>query len=184
MARTECAACRHQIDPAAKICPYCGSDPSSGQKIVDANALLQEMFQPRRLTASETVLEYARHRQGIVIAISGVILFLILTALHQFVTRRNEAMAASAPAVPLSEITDISNQPDETKAQKMPDLNFQYSGNPQTLRTFIVEQGAVTPPEVLQAQQPPGSTATQPQVTGQRGPTPPAVASSTPPPSQ
>ncbi len=184
MARIECAACRHQIDSAAKICPYCGSDPSSGQKIVDANALLQEMFQPRRLSASESVLEYARHRQGIVIAISGVILFLILAALHQVVTRRNEAIAASAPAVPLTEITDVSNQTDETKAKKMPDLNFQYSGNPQALRTFIVEQGAVAPPELQQPQQPQPSAPQGPQVSGQRGPAPPAVASSTPPRSQ
>ena len=180
-----CAACRHQIDSAARICPYCGSDPKSGQKIVDANALLQEMFEPRRLTATESVLEYARHRQGIVIAISAAVLFLILAALHAFVTRRNESMASSAPAVPLSEITDISNLPEENKAQAMPDLTFTYSGNPQALRTFIVEQGAVTPPEVLQQQahqpQPATAPAAAPGVNARPAPVPPAVASGTPP---
>ncbi len=154
MARVSCLACHHEIDSAARVCPYCGSDPSSGQKIVDTNALLQEMFQPKQLSASETVLEYARHRQGIVIAVSGIVLFLVLAALHQFVTRRNEAIASTAPAVPLTEITDISNLPDETKPAPMPQINFQYSGNAQAMRTFIVEQGAVAPPQANAAPAP------------------------------
>ncbi|HSP13311.1 MAG TPA: hypothetical protein VLV78_01015 [Thermoanaerobaculia bacterium] len=161
MARIACSSCHHEIDSAAKICPYCGSDPSTGQKVVDTNALMQEMFQPRQLSASETVLEYARHRQGIVIVISAIILFLVLAALHQFVTRRNEAIASTAPAVPLSEIADVSNLPDESKASPMPDLNFQYSGNPEAMRTFVVEQGAVAPPK-----EPPASAGTPPPKAG------------------
>jgi hypothetical protein len=35
----------------------------------------------------------------------------------------------------------------------MPNLDFQYEGTPQTMRTYIVERGATTPPEVLAAQQ-------------------------------
>jgi hypothetical protein len=162
MARVACSACRHEIDSAAKICPYCGSDPASGQKVVDTTALLQEMFQPRQLSTSEAVLDYARQRQGIVIAISGAILFLVLALLHQFVTRRNEAIASAAPAVPLTEITDVSSLSDETKPAKMPELNFQYSGNPQAMRTFVVEQGAVTPAQPPQATAPPA----QPPKTG------------------
>jgi hypothetical protein len=153
MTRVACVACRHEIDVAAKICPYCGSDPKSGQKIVDTNALLQEMFTPRRLSASESVLEYARHRQGIVIAVSCVIVFLILAAMHQFVTMRNQSAVSAAPAVPLTEVTDLSSQPEEPKPMPMPELSFQYDGHPQAMRTFIVESGAVTPPEVVAAQQ-------------------------------
>lgn len=153
MAKIACVVCRHEIDPAAKICPYCGSDPQTGQKIVDTSALLQEMFQPRRLTTSENLLEFARHRQGVVIAISAVVLFIVLAGLHQFVTMRNESAVSSAPAVPLTEVADLSSQPDETKATPMPELKFQYDGNPAALRTFIVEPGAVTPPEVVAAQQ-------------------------------
>jgi len=153
MARTACAACRHEIDSAAKICPYCGSDPQTGEKIVDSNALLQEMFHPRRLSTSESLLEFARHRQGVVIAVSAVLLMVVLAALHQFVTMRNQTAVSGAPAVPLSDVADISSQPDTTKPSPMPDLNFQYDGNADAMRTFIVEQGAVTPPEVVAAQQ-------------------------------
>lgn len=153
MNKIACAACRHQIDAAAKICPYCGSDPQTGQKVVDTSALLQEMFKPRRLSASESVLEFARHRQGIVVAISGAVLFLLLIGLHQFVTMRNQRAVSAAPAVPLTEITDVSNQQDDTRPQPMPDLNFQYQGNPQAMRTYIVEPGAVTPPDVVAEQQ-------------------------------
>jgi hypothetical protein len=154
MSRVTCLACRHEIDSAAKICPYCGSDPTTGQKIVDTNALLQEMFRPRHISASESVLEYARHRQGVVIAISAVLLFLILAALHQYVTMRNERFVSATSAVPLTEIADLSSQPEETKPLPMPELDFQYAGNPQAMRTFIVEPGAVAPAPVVGPQQP------------------------------
>lgn len=153
MSKVTCVACRHKIDSAAKVCPYCGSDPTTGQKVVDTTALLQEMFTPRHVSASESVLEYARQRQGIVIAVSAAILFLVLAALHQFVTMRNQSSTSGAPPVPLSEITDLSAQPQETKPQPMPELNFPYEGRPQAMRTFIVEAGAVTPPEVVAQQQ-------------------------------
>ena len=153
MSKVDCVNCGHNIDDVAKVCPYCGSDPRTGQKVVDTSALLQEMFTPRHLSATENVLEYARHRQGIVIAVSAIVLFLVLAALHQFVTARNQSSVSAAPALPLTEVADLSNQPDETKPEKMPDLNFQYQGRPQAMRTFIVEQGAVTPPEVIAEQQ-------------------------------
>ena len=102
MSKVACAACRHEIDAAAKICPYCGSDPSTGQKVVDTSALLQDMFHPRRLTATENALEYARHNQGVVMTVAGIVLFLILAALHQFVTARNQNSVSAAPAVPLT----------------------------------------------------------------------------------
>lgn len=183
MNQIACAACRHHIDEAAKICPYCGSDPHTGQKIVDSGALLQEIFKPRQLTTGETVLEFARHRQGVVIAVSALILFALLVGLHQFVTARNQREVSAAPAVPLTEVTDVSNQQDETKPQAMPDLPFQYQGRPEAMRTYIMEQGAVTPPEVVAAQQAAAqaaaakqqaATAKQPGAAPQAQPQPPA----------
>ena len=168
MNKVACAACRHEIEATAKICPYCGSDPATGQKIVDTSALLQEMFKPRHLTASENILEYARHRQGVVIAVSAVVLFLVLAALHQFVTMRNERAVSAAPAVPLTEITDVSMQADETKPHPMPELQFQYEGRPQAMRSFILESGAVTPPEVVAAQQQAQQAAAQAQLAKQQ----------------
>ena len=133
---------------------------------------MQEVFKPRTITTSESVLEYARQRQGIVIAVTIAVLFLLLTGLHQFVTARNESSVSGAPAVPLTEITDLSNRPDETKPVPMPDLDFQYDGKPEAMRTFIVEPGAVTPPEV-QAAQAAAQQAAQPQATPGQPPAPP-----------
>lgn len=140
-----CAHCRHNIDAAAKLCPYCGADPATGQKL-DTQAVLEEIFRPRQLTTSESVLEYARQRQGVVIAVTAAVIFVILAALHQFVTSRNESAVSPAPAVPLTEVTDLSNQQPENAPVTMPELKFRYSGRPQAMRTFIVEAGAVPPP--------------------------------------
>jgi hypothetical protein len=152
MTEAVCANCRHAIDPAAKICPYCGANPTTGEKIVDTQAVLQEVFKPREVSASESVLEYARQRQGIVIALTAIVAFLILAALHQFVTARN-ARTSNAPPVALTEVADLSNQTDETKPLPMPELDFQTDGRPETMQTFIVEPGEVVPPEVIAAQQ-------------------------------
>jgi hypothetical protein len=146
-----CAGCRHPIDAAAKICPYCGANPATGEKVVDKQAMMHEVFKPREVSTSENVLEYARQRQGLVVALTAIVAFLILAGLHQLVTSRN-ARVSGAPAVALTEVADLSNQPEETKPLPMPDLEFQTDGRPQAMQ-FIVEQGAVTPPEVIAAQQ-------------------------------
>jgi hypothetical protein len=152
MSSAVCAACRHQIDAAAKICPYCGANPATGERI-DTQALLQEVFQPRTVTKSESVLEYARQRQGVVITVSLLVAFLLLAGIHQIVMRRNLSAVSDAPAVPLTEVSDLANQKDDAAPMTMPDLDFQYDGRPQSMRTFVVESGAVTPPEVIAAQQ-------------------------------
>lgn len=195
MSNAVCAACKHPIDAAAKVCPYCGANPTTGEKAVDTHAVLQEIFKPREVTTSESVLEYARQRQGIVVALGVIVAFLILAGLHQLVTSRN-ATATNEPAVALTEVADLSNQPDETKASPMPELQFQTDGRPQVMQTFIVEQGAVTPPEVIAAQQAAaaeaaqtkaaaqGSAATQTAPQLQHAPPPAAVPPQQPPPSQ
>jgi hypothetical protein len=138
-----CAACHHTIDDAAKICPYCGSDPRTGEKIVDTQALLQEVFHPRQMSATEGVLQYARQRQGIVITFAVILVMVALSGFHQFVLRRNRTVVSEA--VPLTDVADLSSQPDETRALPMPELKFQFDGNPKTMRSFIIEPGAVAP---------------------------------------
>jgi hypothetical protein len=147
-----CVACRHQIDAAARLCPYCGADPQSGQKI-DTRAIVQELFQPKEISATEGVLQFARQRQGVVITMAILVALLLLAGLHQFATRRNQHEVNAAAAVPLTEITDLTNQPSETRQLPMPQLQFQFDGHPQTMRTFVLEPGAVPPPEVVAAQQ-------------------------------
>lgn len=137
-----CAACTRSIDAAAKLCPYCGADPATGERI-DTQALVQEVFQPKSLTTSESVLEYARQRQGLVVIGSIIVAFLALLGLHQFANMRNAQAVTDSPAVPLTEITDIANQ-NEAPVQ-MPELDFPYEGRPQAMTTFIVEQGAISP---------------------------------------
>ena len=151
--RIACASCRHDIDAAAKLCPYCGADPRTGEKPVDTQAMLNEMFHPREVTTSDTVIEFARQRQGVVIALAVLVVILLLAGLHEFVTRRNARDVSAAAAIPLTEVTDLSNQGDDNKPLPLPNLDYQFDGHPQTMHTFVVEPGAVTPPEVVAAQQ-------------------------------
>jgi hypothetical protein len=147
-----CAACNRTIDAAAKLCPYCGANPATGERL-DTQALLQEVFRPREISTSESVMEYARQRQGVVIAGSVFVAFLVIAGIHQFATMRNANAVTDAPAVPLTEITDITKRADESAPIPMPDLNFQYDGTPKRMRTYVVERGAIPPPEVVAAQQ-------------------------------
>jgi len=150
-----CVACHHEIDSTAKLCPYCGADPRSGAK-VDTQAMLQEVFRPRPTTRGAGLLDFVRTGQGAIIAAGIAIGFLILAGLYQFVSRRNDTAVSAASAIPITEITDLSDQGDEAKPLPMPDMQFQYDGHPQTMRTFVVEPGAVPPPEAVAAQaQPP-----------------------------
>lgn len=161
-----CAACNRAIDATAKLCPYCGANPQSGERL-DTQAIVQEVFRPREVSTSDSVIEYARQRQGIFIAVSVFVGFLIIVAIHQFVTKRNANVASDLPAVPLSEITDVTKKSDDMTPVPMPSLDFQYDGSPQRMRTFVVERGAVPPPEVAAA------TQTAPSVPPRTQPPPP-----------
>lgn len=152
MSSSTCAACRRTIDAAAKLCPYCGANPATGER-VDTQALLEQIFRPRSITKGESVLEYARQRQGIVVVVSIVAAFILLALVHQFVTMRNARAVTDAPAVPLTEVADLANQKNESAPRPLPALDFQYQGQPKTMRTYIIERGAVPPPEVVAAQQ-------------------------------
>ena len=143
------------------MCPYCGADPSTGERL-DTQAILQEVFRPKTMTKGESVMEYARQRQGIVVVLSIVIAFLLLAGLHQYVTMRNAKAVTDEPAVPLTEITDLANKRDESAPQPMPQLDFPYEGRPQTMRTFIVEKGAIAPPPPAGPPVPPQQTTTAP----------------------
>lgn len=150
--KVNCQSCQRAIDAGAKLCPYCGANPVTGEK-VDTQAIMQEVFGGKELSTSESVFQFARHRQGIVIGIGVVIVFLVLAGLHQFVTARNAREVTDAPAVPLTELTDLSTPAGAERRVEIPELEFQYEGRPQTMRTFIVEQGAAPPPEVVAEQQ-------------------------------
>jgi len=153
-----CVACGHTIDAVARLCPYCGANPATGEKI-DTEAMLREEFKGKTLTASQSVMKYARHRQGVVIAVGVAVIFLVMAGLHQWATMRNETAVANGPAVPLSDVADLSDQRQENQQTPMPPLNFEFNGNPQTMRTFIAEPGAVAPPQPNVAPPPPAPQA-------------------------
>ena len=46
MTEQTCRSCGHTIDGAAKLCPFCGADPATGEK-VDVTPLVQEHFPPK-----------------------------------------------------------------------------------------------------------------------------------------
>jgi hypothetical protein len=174
-----CASCKRNIDEMAKLCPYCGADPSTGERL-DTQAILQEVFRPKEITTSDSVMEFARQRQGVVIVVTALVALIAMAAVHQFVTARNRSAVTDAPAVPLTEITDVTRSIDDATPVPMPELDFQYSGRPQTMRTYVAEQGAITPPEVVAAQQPaapqPGSQPAARQPVAQQQPRPVAPA--------
>jgi type VI protein secretion system component VasK len=145
MTKIECAACRHGIDASAKLCPYCGADPRTGQRYVDTQALLQEVFHPRPVTASESLLEYARQRQGLVITLAVAAVVLLLAGLNSFLNHRNATETTDAAAVPLTDVVDVNTPQEQQPPAQMPQLQFRFDGRPQTMRTFIVEPGAVAP---------------------------------------
>ena len=163
MSSAACVVCRHAIDDAARVCPYCGSDPRTGEKLVDAQAILQEVFHPRRVSATEGLMQFARQRQGIVIALGVLAVVLLLAGFHEFVMRRNATLVSDAAAVPLTDVADLSNQQGDSQTLPMPDLKFQYDGNPKTMRSYIVEPGAVPPPEATQTAAPQPQQQQQPQ---------------------
>ena len=158
-----CVACSHSIDDQARICPYCGADPATGEK-ADTQAMLAEVFHSKPVSAPDTVLDYARRRQGIVVAIVAIVIFLALAMVHQFVTARNSAVA-NGPAISLSEIADVANQKDEAPQTPMPELSYQFDGRAQTMRTFIAEPGAVAPPAPQPQPQQPAPAAAPPPAT-------------------
>lgn len=162
----ECTACHHAIDANARLCAFCGADPRTGQKF-DPSPLLQESF-PRRadLPVHERVLDFFRHRQSIILTAVIVGLFLALVGLHRFVTARAANTVSDVPAIPLSEIADISARSDQQAPLPLPDLPFAYGGSPKTMRTYMMEPGAVAPqtsaPAAQTPQQSPGAAPARP----------------------
>jgi hypothetical protein len=145
MGNIQCANCHHEIDAAARLCPYCDANPKTGAR-VDTGPLLDEVFtRKQNLAVHESALEFFRARQGVVVATVVALILLSLYGAHQFVTERNRTAVSNAAAVPLTEVADLSNQSDQARELPLPEMQFQYEGRPQTMRTFVTEPGAVAP---------------------------------------
>lgn len=144
--KVPCAACGHDIDRTAKLCPFCGGNPVTGEKF-DARPVLERHFSRKeKLTPTEGAVQFVRDRQTIVV--TGVIAFMLVAVfgIHRFMQARNANAVTDVPAVPLTEVTDLSNQSGSERDAPLPDLDFEYEGNPKTMRTLLMEPGAVAPP--------------------------------------
>lgn len=144
--KSSCVSCGHSIDASAKLCPYCGADPKTGEKL-DPTPLVQSHFPPKsELPAHEHFLEFLRARQSIVVALVIVSVLLVAVALHQMIIRRNLNVVSDVPAIPLTEVADLSNRPATTEELPMPELEFETEGVVRNARTLLLEPGAVPPP--------------------------------------
>ncbi len=156
--KKQCAACGHEIDAGARICPYCAGDPETGRR-VDPATLLQTHFPMRDTAPKARIAEFLRERQGLVVGGLIIVVFLLVGAAHQMVVRRNQALESSAPAVPLTDLADL-NQPAAEKQLPIPDLEFTWTGRPETMEVLLVEPGAAAPPAPpVQAGPPPAGQA-------------------------
>lgn len=145
-----CISCQHAIDESAKLCPYCGADPETGEKI-DVKPLFEAHFPPKpEMAPTATVVSFLRQRQGFVVTAIIIGSFLLLTTLHQLISRRNQEEARDVPAIPLTEVADLSRQSEKSAELPIPDVKFTYEGNARTMQTFLVEPGAVPPKAPIQ----------------------------------
>ncbi|MEO8215978.1 MAG: hypothetical protein ABI718_02740 [Acidobacteriota bacterium] len=129
----------------ARICPYCGADPRTGRK-EDTSAILETHFPKRQtLTTRERLLDFVRMRQALALTVVAIIFFGLLMAVHSVITRRNESVSSQAPAIPLTEIADLSNDSKLQQDVPMPPLEFAYDGKARNMRTLLMEPGAVVP---------------------------------------
>lgn len=141
---SECRSCRHAIDDTAKLCPYCGANTVTGEKL-DVKPLIEKHFpRKKQLGAVESVFDFLRHRQSIVVGIAAVLALLLLLGLHSLVITRNATLASASAGIPLTEVSDI-NQRSEEQQVPMPALTFPFDGNPETMKVPISEPGAIAP---------------------------------------
>jgi hypothetical protein len=151
MSRSTCAACRRRIDATARLCPYCGVDPLTGRQ-AGSQTIIPEARPPEG--GAKTGIALARQRQGIAIAVTALAAIVVLAAFHHFVIVRNATEVTDTPAVPLTEITDLSAKFDESAPVPMPHLDFPYEGRPRAMRTYVVESGAIKPTDAQPAPAP------------------------------
>jgi hypothetical protein len=164
MNKKACTSCSRQIDEWAKLCPYCGANPETGEKF-DATPIVQAHFPPRaEMGWSEKFLSFFRARQGVVVTVVLIGAVVILSALHQFVVSRNETEVRDVPAIALTEAADLAGKSRPTEAP-LPEVTFTFDGNPQTMQTFLVEPGAVAPAPMVPFATPTTTTTQSPTTT-------------------
>jgi hypothetical protein len=158
--KTECVTCQHEIDATAKLCPFCGANPVTGEKF-DATPVLEKHFPPKEaLGPTEGALQFVRDRQAIFVTGVVIALVLALFGVNKLMLSRNTKAVTDVPAVPLTEVADLASPPENEADEPMPEIDFQYDGDPKRMRMLLMEPGAVTPapPPGTPANAAPGTT--------------------------
>ncbi|MGH9457810.1 MAG: hypothetical protein ACRD2J_09260, partial [Thermoanaerobaculia bacterium] len=139
-----CVACHREIDGAARICPYCGSDPETGRRF-DPKPILEKNFPTREVTARGRITEFFRERQALVVTAVIVGVYLLIGGAHQMASRRAANADPGVPPVPLTELADL-NDAATREPLPLPELDFRWTGRAETMNVMLIEPGAVPPP--------------------------------------
>lgn len=141
--KIRCAACDHMVDPQARACPYCSADPRSGEKHRPAVPVDDLLSRKKEESALRRAMHAIRSSESLLLPLSVGIGVLLLIALSTWVTRHQSA-TTDVPAIPLSEVTSVQRT-DQEAPMDLPDLQFQFDGNPSSMESLILEEGAVSP---------------------------------------
>lgn len=171
-----CVACRRAIDPAARLCPFCGANPETGQRM-DVKRIVESHFPPPPpLSVVERTLQFFRTRQAVSVSLIVAVGVALLLVAHQWIQQRNRSAVAPTPGVTLTEIADLSRRIEDRSPQPLPELEFQLEGDAKKMQTFVLEPGAIAPPPDAEPQQP----ASGPQPQTRRAPQSPPGATARP----
>lgn len=140
-----CTACEHEVDARARSCPFCGVDPRTGVRPPPRPGAERILRKKRPPTAGEKVASAVRSRGGLLLGFSIVLGLVLLILLSNWVDRRQQASSDVQP-VPLTEVTDLAADSQDTGPPlEMPEIEFQYDGDPSAMETFVMEDGEVPP---------------------------------------
>jgi hypothetical protein len=140
--KIRCAACDRLVDPQARACPYCSADPRTGEKLLPAVPVEDLLSRKKEESALRRALNAIRSSESLLLPLSVGLGVLLLIALSTWVTR--QSAATDVPAIPLSEVTSVQ-QTEQEAPMDLPDLQFQFDGNPSSMESLLLEEGAISP---------------------------------------
>ncbi|MBW3671268.1 MAG: zinc ribbon domain-containing protein [Acidobacteria bacterium] len=145
--KIECRACGHSVDSQARICPYCAANPHTGEA-ERSRPPIEKLIPPKpQLSFFERASTTIRSRSGSFLAASIILGVTLLIIVSTVVNERQRAVA-DVPPVPLTEVTDLrATRERDSQELELPELNFQFDGNPASMENFILEEDAVAPPK-------------------------------------
>jgi glutaredoxin len=141
--KISCMACSHMVDPQARACPYCSADPRTGEKHRPAIPVDDIFSRKKEESSLRRAMHAIRSNENLLLPLSVGVGVLLLIALSTWVTGRQSA-ATDVPSIPLSEITSVQRT-DQEAPMELPEIQFQFDGNPSSMESLLLEEGAISP---------------------------------------